>query len=699
MKQFIYLIILTLILTTLSCSQEKKLVRKAANAVERSDFDLAIRYYDQALKRDSNSYFANAGKGVVLSEYVGRHDLAIPYLEKALKKHPEKTTMKINNDLGKSYHYIGNYPRALYFYGQTAKYNKIGSPDYDQFLNKRVADCKYALDHPQVAPPEEQQIKNAGSAINTANPEYGAVYTRNQLLFTSKRKDDEKEKKNGVDGRYFDGMYASANKNGILTPPRRYTVPDVKPKASFNEPHESVVSISPDGNTLYIFRASQIYETDLNDSTQSAHKLPNEINFSYLQSHVTLSADGNTMIFASESERGVGGLDLYKSIKNEKGKWSDAEQLSSLNSIFNEDSPYLNKDGVLFFSSNGLPGYGGYDVYKTRLVNNQWQEPTNLGQPINSPGDDIYFMLSGNTSNGYYTSVRMGGYGDMDIYKVHYLLTDVPQCQPNEPSFAINAAVDVTNSMRYNISVSTPDAYAAKVRSYSWKLNGEPLAQTSDTFLHTFASTGLYTLTVKAVAYCDTCPSLVALCSEKVLELGTPIFATTDTLNSTKDVAVNTHRPSVKPKKTNTPKDLPTRQTVLNDAQLAELGWNPTEAHFDYNGSEIQEEAKTMLLQNLNILKTNKNLSVNINGYADSRGGEAYNQALSLKRATAIKNYLIHNGIPKSRILSIRGYGESQPVNGCVDGVECSEAEHQLNRRVQFDVIQLIKTPADISFN
>src|SRR5262249_40117052 len=137
-----------------SCSQQKKLVRKASNAVERSDFDKAISYYDQALAKDSDSYYANAGKGVVLSEYVGKHAEAIPYLEKALKKHPEKTGMKINYDLGKSYHFIGNYPRALYFYGETSKYNKPGSDNYDMFLNKRVADCKYAMEHPEVKPAE-----------------------------------------------------------------------------------------------------------------------------------------------------------------------------------------------------------------------------------------------------------------------------------------------------------------------------------------------------------------------------------------------------------------------------------------------------------------------------------------------------------------------------------------------------------------
>lgn len=700
MKKTIYLTgLLSSLILVSSCSQEKKLIRKASNAVERSDFDQAISYYDQALKRDSNSYFANAGKGIVLSEYIGRHDQAIPYLEKAVKKHPEKTGMKINYDLGKSYHFVGNYPRALYFYGKTTQYNKPGAPDYDMFLNKRIADCKYAMEHPEIAPIEEQEVKTVGNNVNTPNPEYGAVYTRGKVIFTSKRKDDDKEKKNGLDGRYFDAMYVSTEKNGTLSSPRRFTVPDVRLNSNFSHPHESVVSVSPDGNTLYIFREGQIYEADLNDSTKSAHKLPNEINFSYLQSHVTLSADGNTMIFAAEAERGIGGLDLYQSVKNDKGNWSDATLLSSLSTIYNEDSPYLNKEGVLFFSSNGQPGYGGYDVYRTRYENNNWTSPINLGQPINSPGDEVYFTLVGNTSNGYYTSVRQGGQGDMDIYKVHYVLTDVPQCQSNDSTFAINAEADPSNTMLYNFSAVAPSQYASKVRTYNWKVNGEALANTSDKFQHTFNSTGSYTITAKAVAYCDSCPSLVALCSEKVLEIGTPIFANADSINKANDVAATTK--TVAPRKVARTKDLSSNrdQTLLNEAQLTELGWNNSNAYFDYNHSEIRQDAKPMLDQNIKVLKKNKDLAVSVNGYADSRGTEAYNQNLSVRRANSVKNYLIENGIAKNRILSVKGYGETKLLNVCSDGVECTEAEHQLNRRTEFDVINLIKTPSDITFN
>jgi outer membrane protein OmpA-like peptidoglycan-associated protein len=682
-----------------SCSQEKKLVRKASNAVERSDFEQALYYYDQVLKKDSNSYYANAGKGVVLSEYMLRHGEAIPYLEKALKKSPEKTGMKINYDLGKSYHFIGNYPRALYFYAEASKFNKPGAPDYDQFLYKRVADCNYAIEHPEVAPAEEQWVKTINGGINTGMPEYGAVYTHNKLIFTSKRKDDDKEKKNGVDGRYFDAMYVSYVNGDTYSTPRRYTIPDVRANSNFREPHESVVSVSPDGKTLYIYRAGQLYEADLNDSTKSAHQLDNNINFSYLQSHATLSADGNTIVFASEAERGVGGLDLYKSTKNEKGDWSPPQLLSNeINTIYNEDSPYLSPNGTLYFSSNGLPGYGGYDVYKSKPEGFHWSKPENLGQPINSPGDEVYFTLVGNTSNGYYTSVRPGGLGDMDIYKVHYMSTDIPECGTSDSLLAMNVAPQGSGSMVYNFSAEAPTAYAANVRSYTWKVNGTTLSQSGNQLSYTFSTPGKYTISAKAIAYCDTCPTLMAFCSERMVDIGEAMFAANDSLKNKSsvqntDVANNPSR--VKAKTTRST----TEQLLLNDAQLRDLNWVTSPAYFDFDKSDIRGDAKAVLDQNISVLKKNKTLSVNIDGYADSRGTEQYNIGLSGRRANAVKSYLIENGISKSRILATRAFGETKLVNNCSDGVECTEAEHQLNRRVQFEVINLVKTPSDITLN
>lgn len=223
MKSLVSLLFLILLFS--ACSQEKKSLRHAANAVERANYDKAIANYDEILKKNKNSFFGNAGKGIVLSEYMGRHEQAIPYLETALKNTPEKTKPILQNNLGKSYHFVGNYKRALYYYSKSQKGNNPKWADYDEFLSKRISDCKYAIEHPRVALPDNQQLTNLGKTVNTAYPEYTPVATQTQLFFTSKRLDSPKEKRNDQDGKYFEAIYkADIQKDGSFELPERYII-------------------------------------------------------------------------------------------------------------------------------------------------------------------------------------------------------------------------------------------------------------------------------------------------------------------------------------------------------------------------------------------------------------------------------------------------------------------------------------------
>lgn len=676
MKKIIYIPIILSILFMVSCSEEKKLIRKASNAVDVYDYDKAISYYDQILAKDSNNFAANAGKGVVLSEYMSKYDKAIPYLEKANKKSPGKTSMKINNDLGKSYHYIGNYPRALYFYGKSTTDNKEDSPDYDILLSKRIADCKFAMENPEINPPELQSVKNVGSVINTDMPEYGPLYTNGKLIFTSKRKDTPKEKKNGLDRRYFESMYISNVNNNSFSAPRRFTLPDKGNDSKFPKGGESAVSISADGKTLYIFKGGKLYEADMNDSTKNEKKLSNNINFSPLQGHAFITNDGKMLLFTAESQNGRGGTDIYKSLKQENGEWSDPSLLPyNINTDYNEDAPFLTEDGTLFFASNGHPGYGGYDVYKTHMENGQWTDPVNLGQPINTPGDDIYMALKPNSSYGYYSSSRKGGYGDMDIYNVHYVSTEIPQCKSIDTLFVINATPAIDSQTSYTFAVNVPEQYKNNVKSISWTINDEILTVTTDNIEYAFPGNSTYKVSAKAIVYCDTCPTLLALCAEKEIIIGQNILvANTEPVNDGK-INETPKKPTVN-----------TAKGELSDSQLQALGWNTTPDYFDFNKYELRQDAKRILDQNISILKNNRDLTLVIMGYADSRGASGYNKELSAKRANRVKQYYVENGISKKRITAIIAYGESMIENGCVDNVECSEEKHQLNRKVDFKV-------------
>jgi outer membrane protein OmpA-like peptidoglycan-associated protein len=567
-----------------SAQEEKKFIKEAQIATDKVKYDRAIEYYGKALKIKESSFEANAGMGVVLAEYLNRYEEAIPYLEKALRESSSDTISAVYYALGKSYHFIGQYSNALTFYNKLLEFTEIGNPMYLITLKKRIADCQYAMAHMKTD--KTILVSNIGKMINTNQPEYVPMLTsNNELIFTSKRKDDRKEKINSWDGKYFESMYISKMENGSFASPRRFTEPDLADRSKFSKFNESNVSVSPSGNTLFIYKGGDLYEVLVQGTDVKVKKMDKNINFARYQNHATLSPDNKTIYFSSESKKGIGGTDLYMSVKNEKGEWSKAVLLdSTINTVFNEDAPFIAEDGTLYFSSEGHPGYGGYDVYKTRFGNGKWSTPENMGQPLNSPGHDIYFNLIGN-SKGYISSARVGGYGDMDIYAVN-----PEKEEPKESKDSI---------------------YAFEDNPIEKKINEQPVQ----------------------------------------------------------------------------PQDSVASTQYLTEKELNKLGWDSSPLYFNYNTYVLNEAAIKVLEKNTEVLKKNKDLSLVIYGYSDSRGPEQYNKDLSKNRALAVKHFFNGKGIGANRIKDTEGFGESGLINNCTDNVSCSENEHQQNRRVEVKII------------
>lgn len=671
MKNIFFAIVLFTILS--SCSENKRLIKKAEIATGRMEYQKAIGYYDQVLEKDKESYRANTGKGIVLSDFMGKYDVAIPYLEKALSLSPKKDTLvKINYNLGKAYHYTGNYNKALYYYGRVTPYNETGDSDADPYLNKRIADCKYALKNTDIGPENEQNVKNAGNMINTENPEYAPVSAGNNLYFTSKKQDDEKEKVNGWDGKYFESMYVSSFINNNFSKPERYTIPDLDENSKFQKHNEAVISVADKDKKMYIYRDGKIYEANIDDPASEASIMDKTINFSRFQNHASVSGDGKILFFTGESKNGKGGTDIYSTAKDKNGKWSEPQILDTtiVNTIFNEEAPFYSESGVLYFSSDGLPGYGGFDIYKTSLKDGKWTTPENLGQPINSPGDDIFFVLNRNSPDGYYSSNRIGGFGDMDIYHVHYVSTEIPECSPEKSNLlAINHAVSTNENPGYYFVLKMPDGFEKNVRSIEWKINDSILSHVSEQFQYKFNKPGNYKLNAKVVVYCDTCPSMLTLCSEKRITI--------------EEVVIDPPLANI------IISDDIKNEGYLNSDQLAAINYNSTPLYFGYDQHLLREDAIMILNNNIKVLKKNKDLAIDIIGFTDSRGSIAYNQKLAEKRINSVKRYLLSHGISKNRIIASYALGETK-LTICTDNMPCEEEQHQLNRKVEINVMHNI---------
>jgi outer membrane protein OmpA-like peptidoglycan-associated protein/tetratricopeptide (TPR) repeat protein len=669
-----------ILLSLAGLCQGEKYTRKAEKATGHTEYQKALEYFNKALEENPDSYRANAGKAILLSEFMERYQEAIPFLEKTVQLRPDDVLPMITYNLGKSYHFMGEYQKALGHYEQLTSYTQVGNDDFHDRLMKRIADCRFAMSNNAVA--SNIKIQNLGDAVNTSFPEYAPVFSlNNELIFTSKRKDHPKEKINQVDGKYFESMYVSRYEDGNYTPPRRFTQPDLRQRSKFSKFNESSVSMSPDGKTMYLYRNGDIYEAKLHDSVHEAQKMDKNINFGRYQNHLCMAPDGQSLYFSAESKTGYGGTDIFMCTKDANGQWSTAKLLdSTINTVFDEDAPYISDDGTLYFASNGHPGYGSYDIYKSTKVNNKWSHPENLGQPVNSPGADIFYTII-DKDKAYFSSARAGGKGDMDIYTASVISAEEPQCPTPEPMLAIIAR-DL-GAQQYALSMEAPENISSKAITYIWKINDQVLAENKSSVQHQFPQPGSYKISAKLIYNCDTCPGQKAICNDYNLEISQPL-ASGNPGNKNDQNAPN----SGNQKNTD---------MFLTQEQLKNLNWEYSPLYFEYAKAELRDDAKKQLDRNIVVLKQNKDLMLTISGYADSRGDKNYNHRLSAQRANIVKQYLLKNGVNSRQVRHVEGCGETGIVNNCIDGVECTEEQHQLNRRVEVQVLNAEYQPKTVA--
>ncbi len=276
----------------------------------------------------------------------------------------------------------------------------------------------------QMENPRNYKITNVGPILNTASNEYSPVLSldESQLFFTSPRiRPDSSNSKiiDFVTMQYKDDIYATfKNEEGVWMEPELLNLN--------TDAHDAAISVSPDGQTLFIYRDNfgdgQLLESTLIGETWSEPTLlGSDINTAAWETHATVSADGNTLLFVSDRTGGVGKRDIYRCVKLPNGEWSRALNIGTqVNTIYDEDAPFLTADGkTLYFASRGLNTMGGFDIFYSKLgQDGEWGAPVTLGYPINTVDDDVFFVPMADGRRAYYSSSKDGGYGLKDIYLV-----------------------------------------------------------------------------------------------------------------------------------------------------------------------------------------------------------------------------------------------------------------------------------------
>jgi len=407
--------------------KQRQLMFKGDKKFDIADYPHALKIYKELLPIDSLSYELNYKIGVcTFEDKKTRIESKKYFFKTSSEKYPETTYY-----LGKIYHIEGNFDKSIdYFHS----YIKIkGEKEHTiKEVEDLVEKCYYSKLQMQT-PQNEVKIFNLGSNINTEYAEYAPLIpaSENALYFTSRRKNPIWNNLDVFDDFYEDIYVSYRNLDSTWGKP---TIMDTIINSSY---HDAATGLSADGEKLLIYHTSEdhvhghIYISELeNEKWIKPHKLDANINSAHHnETSACFSPDGEIIFFSSDRPGGYGGKDLYSIKKAPSGKWAKAMNLGPMiNTEYNEDAPFIHPhDSVLFFSSEGHQNMGGYDIFKSNFDEAEhFTTPKNLGYPVNTIDDDIFFVLNASGSTGYMSSKRNDGYGLYDIYGINFSINNAP---------------------------------------------------------------------------------------------------------------------------------------------------------------------------------------------------------------------------------------------------------------------------------
>ena len=470
--------------------------------------------------------------------------------------------------------------------------------------------------------------------------------------------------------------------------------------------HEGSFCFSNDGTTIYISKSNSergkkkfdsiknnavhLYKSEKIDGEwQKPIKLPfNDINFSI--EHPTINYEGDRLYFSSNMPGGLGEFDIYYVDINSDGTYGNPVNLGDIiNTPHREQFPYISKEGNLFFASNGHLGLGLLDIFVSKNENGDFQEPINLGAPINSPYDD-FSLAYYNENEGFFSSNRKKLDDDIyhfeqigDIFPKEYIASFEIKDFGNDNYIAKSSIALYTEDNKIFYETQFDSIAKLDLKLFPGKYNFKAFADNYKT--KTMPVLVREKEDQKFVIYLD-----------KNLEAENKNTDTIITDNRSEDSSEykSTDITTINVKNQKTPKKEEIKEQLLNDPEGppvvekdGKLFFELPPIYFDYDKWNIRADSKKVLDEFALKLEKYKSVYIKISSHTDSRGTDEYNQLLSYKRAESTRNYLALIGYVNARRMKFEGFGESQPIIDC-ETKNCSEEDHQQNRRSEFEIIK-----------
>ncbi len=646
MKSNLLIFLSLLIVLSSNIYSQKGQIKSADKDYENYAYIDAIKTYEKVaekgyksadmFKKLGNSYYFNA-----------QLQQASKWYEALFEMNP--------NDIEAEYYF--RYAQSLRSINQNDKANKIISD-----LNKKEGGDNRSRLFEKNKNYLEEIKKNSGrhiiedAGINSIYSDYGSTMYQNNIVFTSaKDTGGISQRKHKWTNEHFTNLYsAQLDQNNTAFKPIKF---DRKINSKFNE---STAVFTKDGKTIYFTRNNFINGKKGKDATNSvllkiyrASKINNEwtniieLPFNsdeFNTAHPALSPDEKKLYFASDRPGTLGQSDIFTVEIYDDGNFSQPQNLGkTINTEGRETFPFLSAENELYFASDGHPGLGGLDVFVTTPSKNEdWSEVSNIGSDINSPLDDFAYYINSTTRRGFFTSNKDGGKGSDDIYK--FLELKKISCEHILTGIVTDLA---TSNILPNAQVILFDSNFSEIES----------KQADDRGKYLFNVACGETYYVRAL-YPD---------------------------YNTQEIKVITRK-----EQNQTEAPIALENTKCKVAIGDDLGkcFNIKMIYFDLDKSNIKPAATIDLQKILEVLQEYPKMKLDIRSHTDSRQTAKYNENLSNRRARATIEWLISKGIDSNRLTG-KGYGESQLVNNCGDGVKCSEEEHQMNRRSEFIITDL----------
>ncbi|MBK9270162.1 MAG: OmpA family protein [Saprospiraceae bacterium] len=497
-------------------------------------------------------------------------------------------------------------------------------------------------------------VKNIGSPVNNSESQASPALHPEGSLYFGSLSDKSSKSDEGI---HFSKIFSS-----MLEKEKGWSKPvELEELINREGYHSSNVSFSRDGNTMFFTRVlsdggfmeeSKIYASSRTASGWSPAIEVTGVNGDYLSRHPNEGElfGSKVLFFSANIPGGKGGFDLYYANKTGEGQYSDPVNLGELNTASDDICPFYN-EGTLYFSSNGLPSLGGFDVFNSTWNGSNWSKPNNMGKPINSEVDDIYYRMNPQSEIGFLVSNRpdpeskslKGKTCCDDIYTVskRKLVIELNAIVKNENNKAIKGVtgqlIEIVGGKEANIqSKSNPEGNQVNYlldKDKSYKL--------------VIAKDGYF-------------PQEIQL----------------NTVGIEKDQVIN--REFIL--KMMPPESEFEIITINEDIRLNKI-------YYDFDDDKILPESEPDLRALLDIMTKYPEMVIELSSHTDSRGDDSYNLKLSERRANSARRWLVNKGIEGKRIKA-KGYGETKILNHCNNGEDCTDEEHRFNRRTEFKILE-----------